>query len=80
MTLSELQAATLDLSWRERWCLLWMIARSLLTFQQQKMPPTVLERMGDLPQHWLHEGNLADRDLRRAALANRIKQSITDQQ
>jgi len=35
---------------------------------------TVLERMGGLPQHLLHVGDLSDRDRRRALLLSRIQQ------
>ncbi len=79
MTLLELREATLALPWRDRWLLLWTVIRSLFMFKPQEMPPTILERMGGLPEHWLHDGDLADRDLRRVALADRLHQSTTDQ-
>ncbi|MFN6487705.1 MULTISPECIES: hypothetical protein [unclassified Nostoc] len=36
---------------------------------------SILERMGGVPQHLLSVGNLSDRDVRRAIIASRIKQS-----
>ena len=78
MTFAELREATLRLSWGDRWRLLWELGRSLVMFRET-LPPTVVERMGGLPQHWLQAGDLADRDLRRAALADRLNQSSIDQ-
>ncbi|QQE65956.1 hypothetical protein GFS31_26500 [Leptolyngbya sp. BL0902] len=35
--------------------------------------PTVLQRMGGIPQHLLSVGGLSDRDTRRALIAARIQ-------
>jgi hypothetical protein len=41
-------------------------------------PPTVLERMGIPPQHFLNDGTLSDRANRKAAIAQHIQQRQTD--
>jgi hypothetical protein len=41
-------------------------------------PPTLLERMGIAPQHFLHDGTLSDRRNRKAAIANHIQQRQID--
>ncbi|MHC5742269.1 MAG: hypothetical protein ACYTXT_10200 [Nostoc sp.] len=43
--------------------------------QSQPSEQSILERMGGIPQHLLSVGNLSDRDVRRAVIASRIKQS-----
>jgi hypothetical protein len=43
----------------------------LETGNQQK---TVLERMGGVPKHLLSDGDLSDRDLRRAVISERLQQ------
>ncbi|MBE8999237.1 hypothetical protein IQ274_13670 [Nostoc sp. LEGE 12447] len=48
------------------------------TSDREKSQPSeqsILERMGGMPQHLLSVGNLSDRDVRRAIIASRIKQS-----
>ncbi|WP_392477255.1 hypothetical protein [Nostoc sp. C110] len=48
------------------------------TSDREKSQPSeqsILERMGGMPQHLLLDGNLSDRDVRRAIIASRIKQS-----
>lgn len=39
----------------------------------ERAGPTVLQRMGSLPQHLLAVGGLSDRDTRRALIAERVK-------
>lgn len=41
----------------------------------QRSHPSVLDRMGGMPQHLLSIGNLSDRETRRALIALRIQQS-----
>jgi hypothetical protein len=44
--------------------------------EESQLPqPSILDRMGGMPQHLLSVGNLSDRDSRRAVIASRIKQS-----
>jgi len=43
--------------------------------ENQTSKPSVLDRMGGVPQHLLSVGNLSDRDVRRAVIASRIRQS-----
>lgn len=43
--------------------------------QSQPSEQSILERMGGIPQHLLNVGNLSDRDVWRAVIASRIKQS-----
>ncbi|MEO0373527.1 MAG: hypothetical protein AAF329_02645 [Cyanobacteria bacterium P01_A01_bin.17] len=49
--------------------------QSLDTHERDSEPSkqSVLERMGGMPQHLLSDGNLSDRDKRRAAIAERIR-------
>jgi|GEM_PF-785855 hypothetical protein len=44
---------------------------------EKSQPPeqSILERMGGIPQNLLCDGNLSDRDVRRAVIASRIQQS-----
>lgn len=41
---------------------------------QSTSQKTVLERMGGVPQYLLSDGNLSDRDRRRAVIADRLQQ------
>jgi hypothetical protein len=43
--------------------------------ESQLPQPSILERMGGMPQHLLSVGNLSDRDIRRTVIASRIEQS-----
>jgi hypothetical protein len=43
--------------------------------ETQRPQPSVLDRIGGLPQHPLSVGNLSDRDVRRAVIASRIQQN-----
>lgn len=43
--------------------------------QQQRLEKSVLERMGGMPQYLLNDGNLSERNVRRAKLAERIRAS-----
>ncbi|MEB3162458.1 MAG: hypothetical protein VKK80_04460 [Prochlorothrix sp.] len=37
-------------------------------------PPSILDRMGGTPQHWLNHGHLSDRDDRQAAIQTHLQQ------
>jgi len=43
--------------------------------ENQPFQPSILDRMGGLPQHLLSDGHLSDRDSRREIIAARIQQS-----
>lgn len=43
--------------------------------QDQASQPSILDRMGGIPQHLLSVGHLSDRDTRRAVIASRIQKS-----
>lgn len=51
--------------------------KSLISKDEENQPakPSILDRMGGLPQHLLSVGNLSDRDTRRAIITARIQQS-----
>jgi len=42
--------------------------------EAQRSHPSILDRMGGVPQHLLSVGNLSDRDVRRAVIASQIQQ------
>ena len=44
--------------------------------ENQPSEPSILDRMGGLPQHLLSVGNLSDRDTRRAIVASRINAAL----
>ena len=57
---------------------LWYVFQSIPQ-EELSSPPnepeahTILERMGPLPQHFLNNGNLSDRQTRKAAIAQHIQ-------
>jgi hypothetical protein len=44
------------------------------TLETGELQKTVLERMGGAPKHLLSDGDLSDRDHRRAAILNHLQQ------
>lgn len=56
---------------------LWQILQTFPVLSEPleyENPPTILERMGGLPQHLLSNGHLGDRQQRKDAIAQHLKQ------
>ena len=62
---------------------LWQILQTLPVLSESlpsENPPTILERMGGLPQHLLSNGQLSERQQRKNAIAQHLQQRHTARQ
>jgi hypothetical protein len=62
---------------------LWQILQTLPVLSESlpaETSPTILERMGGLPQHFLSNGQLSDRQQRKNAIAQHLQQRHTARQ